>query len=148
MRASTRTATGVHALTFLAQWRSDGVQSSARIAESLNSNPVLVRRILGSLAKAGIVYALEGSGGGWQLTRPAEEITLLDAYSALEGGETLLPAQAHAPNSACVVGRGITSVLECEFSAAEEALEARLAQTSIADVLARLPRVGDSTATA
>lgn len=138
MGVSTRTATAVHAMTFLARWVDDGVQSSAKIAESLDSNPVLVRRILGSLQAAGLVYALEGSGGGWQLTRNADEISLLDAYGAVEDSAALLPAHAHAPSQNCVIGRHAQSVLECEFAAARDAMEQRLAQTSIGDILDRI----------
>ncbi|WP_211238583.1 Rrf2 family transcriptional regulator, partial [Actinomadura rifamycini] len=53
MKVSSRTAVAIHALTFLARWEDDGLQSSNKIAESLESNPVLVRRILGSLRAKG-----------------------------------------------------------------------------------------------
>ncbi|WP_210418240.1 Rrf2 family transcriptional regulator [Ruania zhangjianzhongii] len=135
---STRTATAAHAMTFLAYWTDDGVQSSATIADSLESNPVLVRRVLGALRDAGLVYALEGSGGGWQLTKPAEEISLLDAYAAVEDSRALLPTHAHTPNQGCVIGRHAQSVLEAEFTAAQRALDERLAQTSIAEILDRI----------
>ncbi|HIZ36916.1 MAG TPA: Rrf2 family transcriptional regulator [Candidatus Ruania gallistercoris] len=138
MAVSTRTATAVHAMTFLAYWTDEGLQSSATMADSLESNPVLVRRVLGALRDAGLVYALEGSGGGWQLTRPAEEISLLDAYAAVEDSRALLPTHAHPPNQNCVIGRHAQSVLEAEFSAAQRALDERLAQTTIADVLERI----------
>ena len=138
MGVSTRTTTAVHALAFLSRWYDEGVQSSAKIAESLESNPVLVRRVLGKLQAAGLVYALEGSGGGWRLTRAADSITLRDAYSAVEDGATLLPTHAHEPNQSCVIGRHAKAVLESEFAAAQQALEHHLAQTSIADILDRI----------
>lgn len=146
MAVSTRTATAVHAMTFLAYWTDNGVQSSAKIADSLESNPVLVRRTLGALQTAGLVYALEGSGGGWQLTKPADQISLLDAYAAVEDNHALLPTHAHAPNQDCVVGRHAQSVLEGEFTAAQDALDQRLAQTSIAEILERI--LGHEQATA
>ncbi|HYH35607.1 MAG TPA: Rrf2 family transcriptional regulator [Nocardioides sp.] len=138
MAVSTRTAVGVHALTFLARWETDGVQPSAKIAESLESNPVLVRRILGLLRNRGLVTALEGSGGGWQLAKPAEEITLLDVYAAVEDDPTVLPTHARPPNQRCVIGRHMQSLLEDEFFAAQQAMEARLATTSIATILRRI----------
>lgn len=138
MAVSTRAAVGVHALTFLAYWEAGGVQSSAKIAESLESNPVLVRRVLGLLRDRGLVTALEGSGGGWQLARPAEEITLLDVYAAVEDDPTVLPTHAHPPNQNCVIGRHMQPLLEDEFFAAQQAMEARLAATSIAAILHRI----------
>ncbi|GLY65741.1 Rrf2 family transcriptional regulator [Amycolatopsis taiwanensis] len=135
MGVSSRTAVAVHALTFLARWEQDGLQSSAKIAESLDSNPVLVRRILGLLRDNGLVAAAEGSGGGWRLAKPAEEISLYDAYVAAEDGASVLPVHAHPPNQGCMIGRHMQSVLETEFAAAQHAMEDRLAQTSIADML-------------
>ncbi|MEV0396974.1 Rrf2 family transcriptional regulator [Polymorphospora rubra] len=138
MSLSTRTAVAVHALTFLARWHDDGLQPSAKIAESLESNPVLVRRILGMLQAKGLVTALEGSGGGWQLARPAERITLRDAYAAVEDGTSILPTHAHPPSRNCVIGRHMQALLEDEFTAAQSAMEERLMQTSIADMLDRV----------
>lgn len=138
MAVSTRTAVGVHALTFLARWEAEGVQPSAKIAESLESNPVLVRRVLGLLRNRGLVTALEGSGGGWQLAKSAEEITLLDVYSAVEDDTTVLPTHAHPPNQSCVIGRHMQSLLQDEFFAAQQAMESRLAATSIAAILRRI----------
>jgi Rrf2 family protein len=138
MGVSSRTAVAVHALTFLARWESDGLQSSGKVADSLESNPVLVRRILGLLRDKGLVSAVEGSGGGWRLARPAEEISLYDAYVAVEGSDALLSMHAHPPSQSCVVGRHMQALLEDEFAAAQRALEDRLAQTSIAEMLRRV----------
>lgn len=146
MGVSTRSAVAVHVLTFLARWHDDGLQSSAKIAESLESNPVLVRRVLGMLQARGLVAATEGSGGGWQLTRPPEQISLLDAYAAVEGG-TILPTHAHPPNQACVIGRYMPTLLEEEFAAAQHAMEDRLGRTSVADMLAQVVRRARITAT-
>ena len=134
MAASTRAAVAAHALTFLAQWRDDGWQSSAKIAESLESNPVLVRRVLGMLQTQGLVTSAEGAGGGWQLARPADDITLFDTYAAVEDG-AVLPTHAHSPSRSCVIGRHMPALLEDEFADAQRAMENRLSQTSIADLL-------------
>ena len=140
MAVSSRTAVAVHALTFLDQWQTDGLLSSERIAESLESNPAVVRRVLGMLREHGLVSATEGSGGGWQLAKPAEAITLFDAYAAVERDTTVLPTHAHPPSQSCVIGRHMQSLLEEEFTAAQRAMEQRLAATSIHDVLHRVLR--------
>lgn len=138
MGVSSRTAVAVHALTFLAHWNEYGLQSSAKIAESLESNPVLVRRVLGLLRDKGLVSPVEGSGGGWCLAKPAEEITLNDAYAAVEGGVPVLPVHAHPPNQSCVIGGHMQELLEDEFASAQRALEDNLARTSIAEMLRRV----------
>jgi Rrf2 family protein len=130
---SSRSAVAIHALTKLAQ-RGDGSLPSGEIADSLASNPVLVRRILGGLRDAGLVWSTEGRGGGWTLARPAREITLRDAYQAVEEGP-VLSRLAHPPSDACEVGRHMQDLLDTEFREAERAMEDRLARTTVADLL-------------
>ncbi|MFI6030434.1 Rrf2 family transcriptional regulator [Amycolatopsis magusensis] len=130
MGLSSRSAVAIHALTLLARW-DDRSLTSAEIAESLASNAVLVRRILGNLRDADLVWATEGRGGGWSLARPAREITLYDAYTAVEEGP-VLSRHAHPPSEACEVGRNMQALLEVEFRDAERAMEERLGKTTIA----------------
>ncbi|MDA3629262.1 Rrf2 family transcriptional regulator [Saccharopolyspora oryzae] len=133
MGLSSRSAVAIHALTMLARW-SDKSLTSAEIADSLASNPVLVRRILGSLRDADLVRSTEGRGGGWLLARAAREITLHDAYTAVEAGP-VLSRHPHPPSDACEVGRNMQALLEAEFQDAERAMEERLSQTTIADLV-------------
>ncbi|MGN9842245.1 Rrf2 family transcriptional regulator [Nonomuraea sp. H19] len=133
MGLSSRSAVAIHALTMLARWGERSL-TSAEIADSLASNPVLVRRILGSLRDAGLVWSTEGRGGGWSLARAPREITLYDAYSAVEEGP-ILSRHAHPPSDACEVGRNMQAVLEAEFRDAERAMEERLGRTTIAHLL-------------
>ncbi|MEV4888192.1 Rrf2 family transcriptional regulator [Nonomuraea sp. NPDC055795] len=135
MSLSSRSAVAIHALTMLARW-GERTLTSAEIADSLASNPVLVRRILGSLRDAGLVWATEGRGGGWSLARAARDITLYDAYRAVEAGP-ILSRHPHEPSDACEVGRNIQALLEVEFRDAERAMEERLGRTTIAYLLQR-----------
>ncbi|MEE1735364.1 Rrf2 family transcriptional regulator [Streptomyces sp. BE147] len=133
MSVSSRSAVAIHALTMLGRWR-DHSLTSAEIAESLASNPVLVRRILGSLRDAGLVWSTEGRNGGWSLARPAREITLHDAYTAVEAGP-VLSRHPHPPSAECEVGRNMQALLEVEFRDAERAMEERLGRTTIAHLV-------------
>ncbi|TWF78857.1 BadM/Rrf2 family transcriptional regulator [Pseudonocardia hierapolitana] len=133
MGVSSRSAVAIHALTMLARW-DDRSLTSAEIADSLASNPVLVRRILGSLRDAGLVWSTEGRGGGWTLARAPREITLYDAYAAVEMGP-ILSRHPHPPSEACEVGRHMQAVLESEFRDAEHAMEERLGRTTIAHLV-------------
>jgi Rrf2 family protein len=117
----------------LARW-DDRILTSAEIAESLASTPVLVRRILGSLRDAGLVSSTEGRGGGWTLTRPPHRITLCDAYAAVED-RPILSQHAHPASDACEVGRHMQALLEKEFQDAELAMETQLGRTTIAHMV-------------
>ncbi|GAA4219599.1 Rrf2 family transcriptional regulator [Actinocatenispora rupis] len=137
VRLSSRCTVAIHALTLLARSGDGQLQSSGEIADSLSSNPVAVRRLLGQLRDAGLVVSVEGHGGGWRLARPARRISLRDAYLAVEEGP-VLPGYAHPPSEMCVVGRNMHAVLDEEFEQAERAMLDRLARTTIATMLARV----------
>ena len=124
----------VHVLTWIAFDRrgtDDEVGTSQRIASSVNTNPVVIRRCLGELREAGLVEASRSRG--WALSGDASEITLHDVYLAV-GGD-VFAMHASAPDHECHVGAGIQAVLTLAYEHATTALCASLARTSIADVL-------------
>ncbi|WP_232534840.1 Rrf2 family transcriptional regulator [Nocardia terpenica] len=133
MSLSSRSAVAIHALTMLARWDPRSL-TSTEIAESLSSNPVLLRRILGSLRDADLVSATEGRAGGWSLMRAPHAITLYDAYAAVEEGP-VLSRHPHPPSDACEVGRNMQHLLEVEFGEAEQAMNERLSRTTIAHLV-------------
>ena len=131
--------TAVHVLTWIAFDRrgtDKEVATSQRIASSVNTNPVVVRRILGELRDAGLVRAVRGRGGGWVLTRDPAEITLLDVYKAL-GSEPIFGMHAAPPDAECYVGHGIVSTLGEVYDEAARKMEQVLAGTSIREMLRR-----------
>ena len=83
-----RFAVGVHLLTALAANPGKVVRSDD-IAESASTNPVVVRRLFSLMTAAGLISARLGPGGGFELARPASDITLRDVFAALESGEFL-----------------------------------------------------------
>ena len=141
---NTRFAVAVHILTFLASQRGDPATSEL-IASSVGTNPSLIRRLLSQLAKAGLTTSQMGTGGGALLARPAEGITLLDVYGAVDEDREVIPVHP-SPNPQCPVGRNIHAVLEARIEAAERALQAQLARTTVAelagDVARRVRRQG------
>jgi len=133
MNVSTRFTIALHILTLLASSRGEAL-TSEYIAGSVNTNPVVVRRLLGLLRKRGIVSSQPGTGGGWQLTRDPESITLLDVRCAVNEGS---PFAMHSqpPNPACPVGRNIQASLAGVYRQAEQAMEAELARTTVGKLL-------------
>ena len=133
MNLSTRLTTALHILTLLASCEGEPVTSEF-IAGSVNTNPVVIRRLLGLLRKKGFVASQPGAGGGWQLTADPDRITLLDVRRAVNEGS---PFAMHSqqPNPACPVGRNIQAALQRHYDRAELAMEAELAQTTIHKLL-------------
>jgi Rrf2 family protein len=126
-------AIAIHILTLLAQGDDEPV-TSQRIAGSVNTNPVFIRRILGLLSRTGLVTSQPGVGGGWRLLRDPASITLLEVYRAIDE-DPLLSMHHSQPNPECLIGRNIQRTLTIYFGEAERAFEQVLAGQTIAQVL-------------
>ncbi|MBV8048774.1 MAG: Rrf2 family transcriptional regulator, partial [Paludibacterium sp.] len=105
MATSTRFAVAIHILTHISLRHGQAVRSED-IAHSVNTNPAVVRRILGALAAAGLTQAQLGQGGGALLAKPVAQITLLDIYRAVEEPPTFALHRV-PPNPDCYIGRNI-----------------------------------------
>ena len=136
MAANSRMTIAVHALAWmaLAQRQGHGVLTSDQIAASVNTNPVIIRRSLGDLGRAGLVRVRHGAGAGWSLARAPEEITLLEVYDAV-GQESPFGMHHTEPNLECPVGKGIRPALSQIYGGIEQTVRRELAVVSVADVL-------------
>lgn len=137
MAASCRFAFAVHILAVLALKKRDGGVTSETLAGSVNTNPVVIRRVLSTLRQAGFVCCAKGAGGGATLCVPPEKIPLDAIYRAVEPGSSF-SVHPHAPNQRCPVGRQIELVLEDVFSSAHRAWEASLSRHTLAEVVASM----------
>lgn len=142
MARNCRFAVAVHIATILALHR-ESPATSDWIAGSVNTNPVVVRRILSALAKAGLVTSQRGITGGSSLAREPQAISLLDLYRAVDEQE----AQAlhhQPPNPHCPVGAHILPVLIDILAKAEAAKEKELAAVTVGDVAAAVQGRADA----
>lgn len=131
MNTSQRFAISIHALTLLAS--SGTPLTSEAIAESVDTNPVVIRRTMANLRARGLVKSKAGVKGGWHLVRQAGQINLCEIYRALEE-EDVLSVHAH-PNKYCKVGGHIKGVLNDVFSNAQSEMEKALSAYTVEDVL-------------
>ena len=139
MTGNSRFAVSVHVLAYLAYKAGEQV-TSAEIASSVSTNPVVIRRLLSALVKARLVLGHKGVGGGFGLASAPANITLLDIYRAVE------PQPDHglerfAPNHKCPVGARIETILRTAFFKAQTSMEAELARVSLEDVNQQLKAV-------
>lgn len=129
---SNRFPVAVHVLALLAMQKRS--LSSSYIAGSVNTNPVVIRRILGALSQAGLVTTQLGSEGGATLVGSPEEITLLQIHQAVEQNE-LFGLRAGETNPYCPCGSNIRPVLSNIFKRVESVMEATLQETTLAQVV-------------
>ncbi len=130
---NSRFAVAVHILSILALKERETISSEA-IAGSVNTNPVVIRRILGDLRRARLVVIQPGAGGGARLARDAAKITLLEIYQAVED-TALFALHPQQPNPDCEIGANIQAVLEVTFDRAEAAMFRTLAGTTVDQIL-------------
>lgn len=128
-----RFTVAIHVLCLLAA-QHPRTLTSEFIAGSVNTNPVVIRRILGLLRKAGLVRSQPGVSGGWGLVAKPESITLGALYQIVRPG-TVFAMHSQQPNVLCPVGRNIQRGLRLHFQKAQAAMEAELDRITIADVL-------------
>jgi len=137
MSANSQLTVAIHILSWMAlvERSRPGPVTSERIALSVNTNPVVIRRALGLLQKGGLVQSQRGANAGWILAKRPTAITLLAIYNAVESGP-LFALHHSTPNPTCPVGRGIQPTLRNVYGSLESSLRRRLAKTTVAQVLA------------
>lgn len=135
MNTNQQFAVSIHILTLLSAMPEQSL-TSGQIAESVNTNPVVIRRVMGLLRKDGLVESRPGTSGGWKLSRAPGEIHLCSVYDAIIH-DALLGMHAH-PNAGCPIGANIQPALGQIFNQAEKAMHDSLSKFTVADVLAEI----------
>lgn len=134
MKISSRFSIAVHILSLLANER-EAHSTSEWFADSVGTNPVIIRKILGYLKKAGLVSVKPGLGGA-KLLKELEEITLLDVYRAVEVVDEGELFHIHEePNPNCPVGANIQSVLDLIVRKAQQGMEDVLRNITMNEVM-------------
>ena len=135
MQISSRFTIAVHVLVCIETFKNDYKVTSDFLASSVNVNPVVIRRLLQQLKKAGLVNVKRGSGGA-DTERPLDQITLLDVYNAVECVEEGKLFHFHEdPNPRCPVGKNIHALLDVRLEEIQEAMEREMRSVSIQNIM-------------
>lgn len=132
MVRDTRLSDVLHVLIHMAF--SDRPLTSEVLAGSMGTNPAVFRRTMAGLRDAGLVRSGRGNGGGWSLTRPLSEMTLLEVYSAL-GSPTLFAIGNRDRSSDCLIERNVNGALAQTMDAASVLLLDRLREITLNDLM-------------
>jgi Rrf2 family protein len=137
MAVSTQFSIAVHVMAGLAYEAGD-ITSSA-LAASVNTSPSFVRRVLAKLSKANLIETSTGKTGSTALARPAKDISLLDIYRAVEAPKAFA-IHDYPVQRSCLVSCGIKSSLEKVLEKTQQSMEKSLAETTLAEVMADMPK--------
>ena len=140
MPTSTRFVVSVHTLVNLAV--GDGTpMRSEDLARSASTTAAVIRGLLVRLNDAGLTRSQLGSGGGAMLAQPAEGITLLSVYRAVEDTE-IFSVHRERPCGECPVGGNILGAMQPILARARQAMEQELGRATIAQLAGDVARLG------
>ncbi|WP_034302698.1 Rrf2 family transcriptional regulator [Herbaspirillum sp. RV1423] len=129
MRRDSRLSGVLHILLHLAEHQSP--MTSELLAKAMDTNPVVVRRIMAGLREQGYVQSEKGHGGGWTLVCDLSTVTLRDIYIAL-GSPSLLAMESRSETPDCLVEQAVNAALNKTFEEAEALLISRLGEVTLA----------------
>ena len=135
MQISSRFTIAIHVLVCIETFKNDYKVTSEFLASSVNVNPVVIRRLLQQLKRAGIIHVKRGSGGT-DIEKPLNEITLFDVYNAVECVEDGELFHFHEnPSQLCPVGKNIHAILDVRLEEIQKAMEKEMKSISIQDIM-------------
>lgn len=133
MKRDSRLSGVLHVLLHMAE--ATGPLTSEQLAKAMQTNPVVIRRILGGLREAGFVRSEKGHGGGWTIARDLAAITMRDIYDAI-GRPNLMAMGNRTEAPGCLVEQAVNAALDTSFRDAEALLLDRFGQVTLAALAA------------
>ena len=134
MKYSTKLSDALHILAFLNMGAGQRI-TSARIAESVKTNPAYIRQLMVALKSAGIITSSQGQAKA-ELTRQPGEITVLDVYRAIEGNKPLLHWDIDT-NPKCGVGIYVQLSIADFYQEIQKAAEQKMQAIPLQDIIDR-----------
>jgi len=131
MKHDSKLSAVLHALLHMADH--GGAMTSETLAKCMDTNPVVVRRTMAGLREAGFVRSGKGHGGGWEIARPLDTITLRDVHEAL-GAPRILAIGVHLEHPQCLVEQAVNRALSPAFAEAEALLVSQLGAVTLAQL--------------
>jgi DNA-binding IscR family transcriptional regulator len=134
MQITSRFTVALHIFTCVEVFKDEYKVTSDFLAGSINTNPVIIRKILTQLKNAGLIEVARGTGG-ITVTKPLSEITFYDVYEAIEPVENGDLFRFHEnPNPECPVGRNIHALLDQKLQVIQGAMEDEMKRYTIEDL--------------
>jgi Rrf2 family protein len=141
MRRDSRLSGVLHVLLHMAEQKTP--LTSEALAKAMDTNPVVIRRMMSGLRDHGLVRSAKGHGGGWTLERDLATISLRDVYDAL-GQPSLFALGNRAESPKCLVEQAVNAALDQAFADAAALLLSRLGNVTLATLNADFQkRLGD-----
>lgn len=132
MARSTKLITAAYIMAFVAS-KAPRRLNTDLVAKMVQAHPTRVRHITSTLTKAGLLKSYRGASGGLTIARPAETITLLDIYDAIQEGPLLTPGE-HDPFSEWASHCLVRPTFQDIYAGVEDDMRRRLAAVRVTDL--------------
>lgn len=132
MKYSYKLSDAIHILVYIDIIPDESI-SSNDIAESIEANPSVVRKLMANLKKAGLLESQVGAAHP-KLAKSADTITLLDVFKAVETNHDLLHVDPRT-NMNCPVGANIQQTLNDAYKRVQKAAEDEMSNLTIQDMI-------------
>ena len=114
----------------------DGRVSAAHVSESTTIPGPTVAKLMGMLARAGLLESRRGAGGGFCLARAASDISVADIVEAVDGPIALTQCVDHSAEE-CAMESFCT--MRAHWPVLNKAVRSALGAVSLADLAVRPP---------
>jgi Rrf2 family protein len=126
----------VHIMTALA-FSPGEVIGSQTLAASVNTNPVVVRRLLLALRRARLIETFTGKHGGARLGKKPQQISLVDIYDAVEP-RPVIPVNERRVLKKCHVSCNMKAIMSRVAETTEEAVRKHLRRITLAQLVRKV----------
>ncbi len=131
MKFTKRTDYALRLMQVLAQFYTQGPIPVKSICDKSGMTLKFLQSVVSSLAKASLITAKAGSGGGISLSRQSGDITILEIVEAVEGKINLMDCLGH-PQS-CHGHQGCS--IMCALFAAQESMVSTLCNITLKNMV-------------
>jgi Rrf2 family protein len=141
MRLSEGVEWGVHCAVLLAVVPAPRSLSAARLAEYHGVPAPYLSKHLQALVRGRVLESVSGPRGGFRLTRPAAEITMLDIVEAIDGTEpsfTCTEIRRRGPTRLPARDYTLPCSIHVVMDRADDAWRAELRAVTVADLVGQV----------
>jgi len=133
MAVSTQFSIAVHLMAGLGCINREDI-TSTYLANSVNTSPSFVRRVLAKLSKANLVRTTMGKSGSCALAKKPEDISLLEIYKAV-GAPKAFSIHDYPVQTSCKVSCKIKDSMDGVLDKVQKSLEESLKAITLAEVI-------------
>ena len=137
MAYSSKLSMAIHTILYIRQNESAFKVTSKMIAESVNVNPVIIRRLVGDLKKAGIIE-VDSKYGGAHIAKDLKDVTMWDVFVAVEDESKAMFGFHEKPSNTCPVGKNIHAILDDKYEDVQKSFKKKLNGITLADLYREL----------